>query len=95
MFCFKKISLIFLRKRYNLEIARVLLFQHHFCPCLLVGEFVEILFGVETEEKHLLMSPAFLTVRNAVEETNLCALVFLLDLCQTLLRPDQMLRAIV
>ena len=49
-----------------MEIARVLLFQHHFCPCLLVGEFVEILFGVETEEKHLLMSPAFLTVRNAV-----------------------------
>ena len=53
-----------------MEIARVLLFQHHFCPCLLVGEFVEILFGVETEEKHLLMSPAFLTVRNAVALAN-------------------------
>ena len=65
MFRLKK-HLVFFLKRYNLEIAWVLLFQHHFCPCLLVGEFVEILFGVKTEEKHLLMSPAFLTGRNAV-----------------------------
>ena len=64
MLCFKK-NLVIL-KRYKLEIARVLLFQHHFCPCLLVGEFVEIFFGKKTDEKHLLMSPAFLTVRNAV-----------------------------